>query len=152
MIKKFKTNSKEETVALGKKIAKQLAPGILIALVGDLGSGKTTMIQGIANGLGAKREEVKSPTFILFHIYKSKIPVYHFDLYRLESSKQFEEIGFDEFALDPNTIVLIEWADRADSILPKDRLQISLKETAENRREISINATGLESKKILKKL
>lgn len=144
MNKKFITHSKKETIALGRKLATHLKPGILIALIGNLGSGKTTLIQGIASGLRAKREEVKSPTFVLFHIYKGKIPIYHFDLYRLDSPEQFEEIGFDEFALDPNAVTLIEWADRAKSILPKNYLEISLKEIRENEREICIRAIGDE--------
>lgn len=127
------------TVRLGKTFAKKLKPGTVIALSGGLGSGKTTFIKGIAVGLGLKDpDEVKSPTFALMHIYATKIPLYHFDLYRLEGLKEIQNIGFEEFAADPKAITCIEWAAKARSLLPSNVIQVVLETTGPNTRRIYI--------------
>jgi len=145
----LKSNSKNETIRFGKRLAKALKPGSVIAFVGNLGSGKTTWIQGLASGLGVEQSHVKSPTFVVFHIYKGKYPVYHFDLYRLEDSSELDAIGFDEFVGDVNSVSFIEWADRAKKELPKDCLTIKLADKGDNLREFRLSAGGPESKKIL---
>lgn len=148
----FLSESPQETIAFGAKLAKCLRPGMVVGLVGGLGSGKTTLIQGIASGLGVQRKEVKSPTFVIFHIYKGRFPVYHFDLYRLEKTKELEVIGFDEFVSDPEAVALIEWAERGESLIPADYLEVRLKHKGEAKREFKIAAHGPKSQQILKAL
>lgn len=113
----------EETRALGQTVARYLKPGSILGLEGALGSGKTTLIQGICAGLGVS-EKVASPTFVLLHIYQGKIPVYHFDLYRLEV-KDFEDLGWEEY-LESNGVSLLEWIDRAMGHFPFPYLHVTL--------------------------
>ena len=104
-----------------------LKPGTVIALVGGLGTGKTTFVKGLALGLGVRDvREVKSPTFVIFHIYKARLPLYHFDLYRLDKQVDAETIGMDEYLDDPNAISVVEWADRIPVILKQARVRIEL--------------------------
>lgn len=114
------TNSEEETIAFAKQFGKTLKPGTVIALHGNLGAGKTTFIKGLAMGLGLKdQDDVKSPTFALMHTYETKIPLYHFDLYRLETSGEIANIGFEEFVNDAGAITCVEWGERAKELLPR---------------------------------
>ncbi|MBN1688348.1 MAG: tRNA (adenosine(37)-N6)-threonylcarbamoyltransferase complex ATPase subunit type 1 TsaE [Candidatus Omnitrophica bacterium] len=137
--KEYLSQSTEETLEFASRLAKQLKPGSVIGLVGDLGSGKTTFIKGIAHGLGlANADEVKSPTFVLMHIYKTTIPLYHFDLYRLESAEDFQAIGFEEFTADSKAISCIEWADKAGSLLPAHTVFVHLEHLGLDRRRIII--------------
>lgn len=125
MAKEKISKSAEETMAIAENFAQSLKPATILALEGDLGSGKTTFIKGLAKGLGlADLDEVKSPTFALMHIYETVPPIYHFDLYRLESEKEIESIGFDEFLNQPATIICIEWAGRAEKFLPPSALRV----------------------------
>ncbi len=127
------------TIRIGKDLAKKLRPGAVIALSGDLGSGKTTFIKGIALGLGLKNsDEVKSPTFALMHIYPARIPLYHFDLYRLESLKEIQNIGLEHFIADPSAMTCIEWAEKADALLPALAIKIVFEAADQNTRRISI--------------
>ena len=98
MKKIFKTESPEETQTLGEKLGKSLKPGDVIALIGDLGTGKTCLTQGIARGVGiAPNEVVSSPSYILINEYNGKIPIYHIDLYRLETTAEIAELGLSEY-------------------------------------------------------
>jgi len=118
------TRSAEETQDLGKRIATYLKPGTILGLEGELGAGKTTLIQGICEGLGVK-EKVVSPTFVLMHVYQGKIPVYHFDLYRLET-KDLADLGWEEY-LEGQGISLVEWVDRASgAAFPFPHLHITI--------------------------
>ncbi len=113
------TSSVQETIDLAKKFAKRLKPGSVLCLEGQLGSGKTTFIKGLAGGLGLKNpEQVKSPTFVLMHVYRSKVPLYHFDCYRLDSTEELENIGFEDFVNDPAAITCVEWAEKAKHLIP----------------------------------
>ncbi|MFA5160092.1 MAG: tRNA (adenosine(37)-N6)-threonylcarbamoyltransferase complex ATPase subunit type 1 TsaE [Candidatus Omnitrophota bacterium] len=113
------TSSAQETIEFAKRFAKGLKPGSVLCLEGQLGSGKTTFIKGLAEGLGLKHpEQVKSPTFVLMHIYKAKTPLYHFDCYRLNSLEELENIGFQDFVNDPGAISCVEWAEKAVKLLP----------------------------------
>jgi len=118
----FFTHSTEETIKLGEKIAKLLNKGDIVGFTGDLGSGKTTMIKGIVKHLTGC--EATSPSFVFINEYPGKIPVFHFDLYRLSCKIEMETIGWEEY-LDKG-IVLIEWADRIDGMLPKRTILIHL--------------------------
>lgn len=133
------SNSEKETIELGVKIAKVLRPGDLVALSGDLGAGKTTLVKGIAKGLGVKDYRyVNSPSFVLLKEYKSKIPLYHFDVYRLDNLKDIEDIGYEEY-LGRKGVVVVEWAKKMSRILPKRYLDIVLKIKGPEERVIKIS-------------
>lgn len=133
------SKSEQETVQLGEKIAKQLKPGELVALSGDLGAGKTTLVKGIAKGLGVKNYKyVNSPSFVLVKEYKGKIPLFHFDIYRLNNLKNIEDIGYEDY-LGRGGVVVIEWAKKMGRILPKGHIEISLKIKSPSERIININ-------------
>ncbi len=111
------TKSEQETIAEGKRLASFLKAGDLAALTGDLGSGKTTFTKGIASGLGVENPEyVNSPSFVLIREYKGEIPLYHFDLYRLDNLQDMGYIGIQEY-LDGDGVVVIEWADKLGKLL-----------------------------------
>lgn len=134
------THSEKETIAVAKVFAKTLKPGAVISLRGNLGAGKTTFIKGLALGLGLKdQDEVKSPTFALMHTYETKIPLYHFDLYRLESDGEIANIGFEEFVNDPSAITCVEWGERAKELLPASAISIELEALGPTERRVIIN-------------
>lgn len=137
------TKSAEETRALGKRLAGEIPPGTLLCLVGDLGAGKTTLVQGLLEGLGAERPYV-SPTFVIMKQYDLSIPsvtsvkrVYHADAYRVEA-KDFTEIGFAEWCADEDGLVILEWPERIAAILPEKRIDITIIALSETEREIKI--------------
>lgn len=130
----FKTESPEETQALGEKISKTFRQGDVIALIGDLGTGKTCLTQGIARGVGiASDEVVNSPSYILINEYNGKIPIYHIDLYRLEDSAEIAELGLSEY-MEGDGICIIEWAERMADALPDTaiKIRITLEEVSDN--------------------
>jgi tRNA threonylcarbamoyladenosine biosynthesis protein TsaE len=118
------TRSAAETVELGRALAERLKPGDVVAFFGELGSGKTTMIKGIAAGLGVT-ETVRSPSFVVVTEYRGRVPVYHVDLYRLEPGGSFEDIGLDDY-LAGDGVCLVEWAERADGFIPKSAIRVRL--------------------------
>lgn len=133
------SNSEKETIELGVEIAKVLRPSDLVALSGDLGAGKTTLVKGIAKGLGVKDYRyVNSPSFVLVKEYKGRIPLYHFDVYRLEKLKDIEDIGYEEY-LGREGVIVIEWAKKMNRILPKRYLDIVLKIKGPDKRVIKIS-------------
>ena len=120
----------------------------MVALEGELGSGKTTLIKGIALGLGVKSErEVKSPTFVIMHIYQGRVPLHHFDLYRLDGTSDLEGIGLEEFMTDPNSISAIEWADRVPDISNRADVVIKLASKGKDKREITLSLRGASKSK-----
>jgi tRNA threonylcarbamoyladenosine biosynthesis protein TsaE len=131
----IETASAQETVALGQKIGRSLKPHDILALYGTLGAGKTTIIQGIAQGLGVK-DYVTSPTFILINEYKGKYPFYHVDLYRLENIDEIEDLGILEY-FEKDGVVVIEWAEKMESLLPENTKRIKIESIDENRRRIN---------------
>jgi tRNA threonylcarbamoyladenosine biosynthesis protein TsaE len=135
------TSSPEETRALGTAIAPLLAPGDVVSLTGDLGAGKTTLVQGLARGLGVD-QPVLSPTFTLVRQYEGAHRVYHLDIYRLERVQDVFDLGFDEL-LDGRGVVLVEWGDAIDTLLPEDVLEIELSiEDDDDRRRVSMAGRG----------
>ena len=138
----FTTKSPADTIALGRKIGEQLKGGEIIGLIGQLGSGKTHLIKGIAAGAGAeKSKNVTSPTFVIVNEYKGRLDIYHIDAYRLNSVSQFEMIGFDDYCY-PDSVVLIEWADKVASVLEQvDYILIELFSTGKTIREIHVKNT-----------
>lgn len=137
--KVFVTNSFEETQRLGKDFAKSLRAGDIVCLYGDLGSGKTTFVQGLAKGLGIKNRII-SPTFVIVRSYKLKvISFYHIDLYRTQSERDIEGLGIEEIINNENNIVVIEWAEKLGNYLPKKRIDIHFFYENENRRKINFS-------------
>jgi tRNA threonylcarbamoyladenosine biosynthesis protein TsaE len=121
----IETRSAEETRRLADSLSPVLVPGDMVVLAGDLGSGKTTFVQGLAVGLGIT-EQVTSPTFILMKEYLGgRYPLMHLDIYRLGMIQDVIDLGYDEF-LDPSYVVVIEWGDIIEPLLPKDHLQVEL--------------------------
>ena len=148
----FKTSSADETIKFGEKLGRLLAAGHVIALVGELGAGKTTLVKGIVQGLGVKdRRAVKSPTFSLLHKYEGRIPIFHFDAYRLEGVQDMLDIGSDEIIFG-NGVSIIEWADRALGCLPEEYLKITLIAVSENERKIELCSYGRCYDEIIDKL
>jgi tRNA threonylcarbamoyladenosine biosynthesis protein TsaE len=139
------TNSKEETVTLAERFAQTLKSGDFLAFYGDLGSGKTTFIQGLAKGLGIQRRII-SPTFIIVRHYVLEPKTenvkpknfYHIDLYRTESRHDLLSVGLDEIIQDKNNIVALEWAEKMGEMLPKRRIDVHMEYLGDNRRKISI--------------
>ncbi len=137
------THSAEETRDFGKKLTGEILPGTLLCLSGDLGAGKTTLVQGLLEGLGAKRPYV-SPTFVIMKQYDLLSPsitgitrVYHADAYRVEA-KDFTEIGFAEWCADKQGLVILEWPERITNILPEKKVDIVLTSISETERKIKI--------------
>lgn len=136
---KIISRSPEETKAFGKHLAKCLKSGDIVCLFGDLGSGKTTLIKGIAAGLNISPTKVNSPTFVLMNIYEGRLPLFHFDLYRLENIQGINSIGYDEF-LYGGGVSVIEWADRLGEFLPEEYLKIEMEHKKLDERVIRLSA------------
>lgn len=152
-MKRFVSNNPEESRKIAYGFAKEILArkrqentALVLALCGELGSGKTVFAQAFAEALGVK-EKIKSPTFIIFR--KSKLNLstggqnklkyfYHFDVYRINNEKEILNLGWEEIISDPQNIVLVEWADKIEKILPKKRVKINFKHLIRDKREIEI--------------
>lgn len=131
----FISNSVAETIAAGRTYGRKAAKGDVFALTGDLGAGKTQFVKGVVAGLES-RAEVTSPTFVLVHEYEDgRLPVYHFDFYRLDNSEAVLRLGFDDYIFDDG-VSLIEWADRYPDLIPKEARWLSFELKGENSRVI----------------
>ena len=121
------TRSPEETRTLGKKIGEEVRPGMVLALIGDLGSGKTVFIQGLARGLNVPEDfYVTSPTYTLINEYPGRSPLYHVDLYRTPSEAEVLSLGVDDLLGDRCAVFVIEWAERLQSLIPPEHIWIRL--------------------------
>ncbi len=140
----------DATRALGAALGRLLAPGDVVALVGELGSGKTVLVQGVASGLGCSPEAVHSPTFTLVNEYpcNGRGLLAHFDLYRIVSEAELPGIGWDAYV--GRAIVIIEWAERAGAFLPDDHLRVALTSTGASRRQIAVQANGPRAVELLR--
>lgn len=135
------THAPEETLALGRKLAQGLRPPCLVVLEGELGSGKTTLAKGIVAGLGAaSEEEVTSPSFTLVHEYGRERRVYHADLYRIESTRDFQTLGLEDL-IDQQAIVLVEWGEKFD--FPAPQVRIKLEHLGNEDRRIVVRKTSV---------
>lgn len=145
------TCSVDETRQLGANLGESLEPSSVVALSGNLGAGKTHLTQGIAEGLGIERRLVNSPTFALVQEYAGRLPVFHFDTYRLRNVDEFLDLGFDEY-LSLRGVCIIEWAERVAEVLPPDTLTVRVSATGETIRRFEWHAGGEISRRILDKL
>jgi len=134
------TRSATETQALGRRLGALLAPGDFVALLGDLGAGKTTFAQGVLQGLGVQRPG-GSPTFNILVEYPGRLPVYHFDVYRLRSPAELLDIGYEDYFFGAG-VALVEWADRVRDLWPPEHLAITLTLGEDNQRTIAFAPAG----------
>ncbi|HHY77142.1 MAG TPA: tRNA (adenosine(37)-N6)-threonylcarbamoyltransferase complex ATPase subunit type 1 TsaE [Clostridiales bacterium] len=149
---RFISKNAEDTYRIGKKLGKLLFPGCIVCLTGDLGTGKTAFTQGIGKGLGVS-ENVVSPTYTIINEYTSgRIPLYHFDVYRLGSSDEMYELGCDEYFYGDG-VTVVEWADSVEDVIPSERLWVTINKLEEpDQREIIMEATGSIYEELLKEL
>ncbi|MFH1621517.1 MAG: tRNA (adenosine(37)-N6)-threonylcarbamoyltransferase complex ATPase subunit type 1 TsaE [Candidatus Omnitrophota bacterium] len=154
------SHSREETICFASRLAKLLRKNTVIGFFGNLGSGKTTFIKGLAEGLGVKGR-INSPSFVILKVYPlnkrlsnarvNKHSLYHFDLYRLNSLKELEDVGYEEF-ISGDGICVVEWADRAKRILPKDYLKIRMQVKGRNSRLIKITSLSKKYENLINKI
>ena len=135
---KFTTKSADQTRSFAERLAHLLEPGTVLLLEGDLGAGKTTFTQGLAKGLGVKRN-VNSPTFTIIKEYKGRLPLYHMDVYRLTDAE--EDLGFDEYFYGDGVCV-VEWAHLIEQQLPDQYLKVIISRKGSDEREISMEPKG----------
>ena len=140
--REYITNSAEETIELGRKLAADFRPPRLVLLRGDLGAGKTTMVKGIAEAFhAASQDDVTSPTFTLIHEYRGpEVSVYHIDLYRIDTPRELDTLGLDELINDERSLVLIEWGEKFPKLVKERDVEIAIERTGPESRKITIEA------------
>ncbi len=142
----------EATEAFGRRLGERLFPGAVIALIGPLGAGKTHLTRAIAEGLQVRNPAaVNSPTFVLIQEYPARLPIYHFDAYRLAGSREFADLGANEY-FEGDGVCIVEWADKVEATLPVEHLRIAIEVLDENRRRFALSATGERYEALLRQL
>jgi tRNA threonylcarbamoyladenosine biosynthesis protein TsaE len=138
--------SESDTEVLGSALADVVEPGVVIGLIGPLGAGKTRLVRAIAEALGVDPGAISSPTFVLIHEYHGRLPVYHFDAYRLPNAEAFEELGVADY-WNGSGVCLVEWADRVAQLLPENCWMITLEPAGASERtarlELPLAASAL---------
>jgi tRNA threonylcarbamoyladenosine biosynthesis protein TsaE len=147
----FQARDEDETAKLGVALAGVLPPGSVVALNGPLGAGKTRLVQALAEALGVPRSECVSPTFMLINEYRGRLPIYHFDAYRVKDEDEFFELGPDEY-FEGAGITLVEWAERVERCLPTERLEIRIEPISPTERRFEFVAMGAKYAEILNRL
>ncbi|MDD5348271.1 MAG: tRNA (adenosine(37)-N6)-threonylcarbamoyltransferase complex ATPase subunit type 1 TsaE [Candidatus Omnitrophica bacterium] len=145
------SHSVAETLSIGRAIARHASSGDIVCLTGGLGSGKTVLTKGICAGLGVDKDEVISPTFVLLRQYDGRLPLYHFDLYRLRTPEDIVNIGYEEYVYGAGVSV-IEWADRMGSLTPKEFLKVDLSVRNRTQRRLAFTAHGSRFRTLLGKI
>ena len=145
---KLRSSSHQQTGWLGQVLGHTLRGGETIALYGPLGAGKTALVRGIAQGLGASPTAVTSPTFVVIHEYQGRLPLAHMDWYRIRSLRELESTGVMEY-FSGQTVTTIEWADKGLDLLPQDRIEVTLSHRTAQSRSIQLHATGPTSEAVL---
>lgn len=138
----YTTNSPAETLQFGAKLAYLLEPGDVLCLHGDLGAGKTHLVKGISRGLGILEQLVNSPTFTLIHEYQGRLPVYHFDLYRVKDVSELRDIGAEDY-LYGTGVCVIEWPEIIENDLPPNAVHVTIKKINSTSRELTIRQSGV---------
>lgn len=152
LIQEWISHSAEETFQFGQKLGMLLNAGDLVAFHGDLGAGKTCCIQGIALGLHVSdRSFVTSPTFTLIQEYQGRLPIYHFDVYRLTQEEDLYDLGYEEYFYGDG-VTLVEWAERIPHLLPAEHLAIHLHIEADQTRHVQFYARGASYENLLRNL
>jgi len=141
----------QETERLGFLLGEILTRGDIIALAGELGTGKTTLVRGMARGMGFEDGEVASPSFTLVNEYQGPYPLFHIDLYRIKDEKELLGIGYEEY-ISGDGVAVIEWADRVPQAVPRESLRITLRYLDDERREIVLWGQGDRYEKIIEEL
>ena len=136
------TDNEAETIYEGEKLGRKLEPGDVVALFGDLGAGKTAFVRGLALGLEIKMN-VSSPTFTIVNEYPGNIPLFHFDMYRLDSVSELFDIGWDEYQ-ERGGICAVEWSEKAPDAFPPDAIIVRIENLGENKRRLEIICPGVE--------
>ena len=144
----LRSRSVAETRRIGRLVGQALRGGEILALYGELGTGKTALVSGIAAGLEAPPHSVSSPTFVFIHHYRGRLPLAHADLYRIESFAEVRNLGLSD-CLDGRTVLAIEWAEKAGTELPHDRLEVRLNHKGKTSREILFESRGPASADLL---
>ena len=137
----FRTTSTAATKRLGAHLAKWLQPGDVVALIGEIGAGKTHFVQGIARGMNVPESAVASPTFVLVRVYHGRLTIYHADLFRLEKAPEAATVGLEDFYDEPG-VTVIEWANRIPEVLPEQFLEIKFTVVSENTRTLEFLPHG----------
>ncbi len=135
--RKAHSSSERETIEIGENLAGDLVDGDVIVLTGPLGAGKTVFIKGLARGIGIAEDWVKSPSYTLVNEYQGKWTLYHFDLYRMNDLEELYHIGWDDYLLRDG-IVVVEWGEKADGLLPNNVIKINIAIVSDNERDIDI--------------
>ena len=137
----YRAENEDRTAVLGRALAEVLPPGSLVALHGTLGAGKTRLVQALAAGLGIAPGEVTSPTFVLAQEYEGRCMLYHLDAYRLKDAAEAEGLGIEDY-FSPTAITCIEWAERIESALPVERLDVFIEIEPDGARRFELSARG----------
>ncbi|HET57416.1 MAG TPA: tRNA (adenosine(37)-N6)-threonylcarbamoyltransferase complex ATPase subunit type 1 TsaE [Deltaproteobacteria bacterium] len=147
----LRSKSLEDTLRIGRIIGEKALPGMVIALVGDLGSGKTSLTQGIAVGLEVPDEYyVTSPSFTLVNEYPGRLPLYHFDVYRLAGPADLDDLGYDDYVFGAG-LTAVEWAEKIMDRLPEDVVMVKMKSLSDEERAIELSSRSNKSFELLKK-
>lgn len=150
-MKKFITENPAQTIKLAQKLAGFLKKGNVLGLIGELGSGKTTFVKGIAKGLKIKEGNVVSPSFVLIREYQGSLPLYHFDLYRLNYVEEVELLGYEDYFYGEG-ITCVEWAEKIENLLPTEYLKIKFDILEPNKRNIIFYPRGSHFKEMIKRI
>lgn len=147
----FVSRSLADTDVLGQAVGESVEPGTVLALSGNLGAGKTRFTQAVATALGVPEQQVTSPTFVLIQEYAGRLPVFHFDTWRIKNPQEFLDLGADEL-MHADGVCLIEWANRVSELLPADHLAVSIELDDETTRRFRFAATGNRSALLLRQI
>jgi tRNA threonylcarbamoyladenosine biosynthesis protein TsaE len=148
---KIVSHNPEETILIAARFARNLKAGDIVFLKGDLGAGKTTFTKGLAQAFQVKKTEVNSPTFIIMNYYEGKLPIYHFDFYRLNNESEISTVDMEEYFYGQGVSV-IEWPERLGEFAPKEFFEAHLEHESECKRTIGFSASGKDFKSRLNKM
>jgi tRNA threonylcarbamoyladenosine biosynthesis protein TsaE len=148
----FLSNSPADTSGLGKKMGKRLKAGSIIALIGELGCGKTLLTRGICAGLDVPIRQVSSPTFVLVNEYHGRLPVFHMDLYRIGEIAEGFEIGILDYLGRRSGVIVVEWAEKILSLLPEGHLKVQFHILSARKRQIVLSASGHRFRSLIREL